>query len=197
MPDYFTLAELNALPNMSEARYTPERKEAAAAYVEAIIERVCGTSFVARTVTDEVHDGGGYSIVLDAPFVLSATSAEVDGEAVTDALSVRAGILRRYATGSTSPAAWASGSGNVLVTYEAGYSTEPPADLKEAALQATRYRLLATNSNSDMAARTINATTPDGSIQYAVAGQERPTGYPDVDAVIIGWRDKLKVFGFA
>lgn len=197
MPDYFTLAELNALPNMSEAKYTEARKEAAAAYIVGIIERVVGTSFVARTVTDEVHDGGGTSIVLASPFVRSVTSATVDGVAVTDTLVARAGVLRRYATGSNVPLTWAAGSGNVKVTYTAGYSATAPADIKEAALQATRYRLLATNSNSDMAARQSSVSTGDGVIQYVIAGQDRPTGYPDVDAVIIGWRDQLRAFGFA
>ena len=193
MPEYFTLAELNALPNMSEARYTTARKEAAAAYVVGIIEREVDTSFIARTVTGEEHDAGLGAIVLRKSFARSITSATEGGVAVTDTLRVRGGVLRRYASAdSTTPLRWAGGF--VAVTYEAGYSATPPADVKEAALQATRWRLLATNSNSDMNARQTSSTNEmGGTVNYAVAGTNHPTGYPEVDAVIVGWRDRLIV----
>jgi hypothetical protein len=199
MPEYFTLVELNALPNMGEGRYTDARKEAAAAYIVGIIERVVDTSFIARTVTDERHDGGCSEIVLRQPHVLSVTSATEDGVAVTDTLRVVDGVLRRFASATDfTPIAWASGVGNVAVTYQAGYSSTVPADVKEAALLATRWRLIASNSNSDMNARQTSMTNDmGGTTSFAVAGVERPTGYPEVDAVIIGWRDRLNVFGFA
>lgn len=191
--EYFTADELDALPNMTEGRYSTARKEAAAAYVVSIIEREVGTSFIARTVTAERHDGGTYGIVLRQPYVLSVTSATENGTAVTDTLRVRDGVVRRYgsATAST-PSRWSDGVENVTVTYQAGYSTTVPADVKEAALQATRWRLMATNSNSDLNARQTSITNEmGGTVNYAVAGPERPTGYPDVDAVIIGWKRRL------
>lgn len=190
MPDYFTLAELKALPDMSG--FSDERIEATAAGVVAIIEREVGTSFVPRTITNESHDGGGV-VMLNMPHVISITSATVNGVAMTG-LQASSGVLRA-STGSTS---FASGYGNVLVTYQAGYSTTPPADIKEAALKATRWKLLESKASSDVSARQTSMTTDmGGTVNYAVAGPDRPTGYPDVDAVIIGWRDKLGVFGFA
>jgi hypothetical protein len=196
--EYFTATELDELPNMSEGRYTTARKEAAAAYIVGIIERTVGTSFIARTVTDERHSGGYEAIVLKKPYVISVTSATEDGVAVTDTLRAEGGVLQRFAAGSYTPTRWATGTGNVLVTYQAGYSSTVPADIKEAALQATRWRLMATNSNSDLNARQTSITNEmGGTVNYAVAGKDRPTGYPDVDAVIIGWRDELDVFGFA
>lgn len=193
--EYFTEAELRALPQMSDTtRYPLARVEAAAAYIVAIIERVVGTSFVVRTRT-QVFDGGDRAIALDDIYARSLTSVTVDGAAVTlDDLSLRGGLVayrdRRY---------WASGDiGNVTITYAAGYSTTPPPDIKEAALAATRWRLLATNSNAEMEARQTQVTNEyGGTTVFAVAGAERPTGYPEVDAVIIGWRDRLNVFGFA
>ena len=192
--EYFTTAELDELPNMTEGRYSTARKEAAAAWIVGIIEREVGTSFIARTVTDEVHSGGCWELFLRGPYVLSVTSAEVDGVAVTDELKVtKGGVLRRYTTGSTIPRSWESGVDNILVTYQAGYSSTVPADIKEAALQATRWRLLATNSNSDLNARQTSITNEmGGTVNYAVAGPDRPTGYPDVDAVIVGWRKQLR-----
>lgn len=191
--EYFTAAELDALPNMGEGRYTTARKEAAAAYVVGIIEREVNTSFIARTVTAEEHDGGSDAIVLDKPHVLSVTSATESGVTVTDILRAKDGVLRRFASATSStPGRWATGIGNVLVTYQAGYSATVPADIKEAALQATRWRLIATNSNSDMNARQTSVSNDmGGTINFATAGPDRPTGYPDVDAVIVGWRRKL------
>jgi hypothetical protein len=197
MPDYFTEAELKALPDMSAE--TSARITAAAAWAVGVIERVVGTSFIARTVTDEAYDGGGDAIVLLKPYVLSITSATEDGIAVTDTLRVRSGVLRRFSsTTSFVPISWAAGVGNVLVTYQSGYSATPPADIKEAALQATRWHLLEGRANNVNSPRQTSVTNDmGGTTNYAVAGVDRPTGYPDVDAVIVGWRDELDVFGFA
>lgn len=198
MPDYFTLAELRALPEMSDAAtYTDARIEAAAAYVVAIIEREVGTSFVARTVTNEMHDGGADVIVLDSPYVLSVTSVTEDGVAVTDTLRAPDGVLRRFLPNTYTPSYWTGGSGNVLVTYQAGYSTTPPADIKEAALLATRARLLETNSNAGIDDRRTSVNTDMGVINYVVAGENRPTGYPQADAVILGWKRRLNAGGIA
>lgn len=193
-PDYFTLVELEELPDMTDAQYTDARKLAAAAYITAIIERVCQTSFIHRTITDEVHDGG-CAIWLNRPYVRSVTSATENGAAITDDLRASAaGELQRFSSATSFyPLPWLPGVGNVAVTYVAGYSSEVPADLKDAAMQATRWRLIATNSNTDMNARQMSISNEQGVVQFAVAGQERPTGYPDVDAVIIGWRNQVRL----
>lgn len=195
--DYFTETELKALPDMSSE--TSARILAAGEWAQGVIERVVGTSFVARTVTGEVHDGGRSEIVLNKPHVLSVTSATEDGVSVTDTLRVRSGIVRRF-SGATSftPITWSSGTGNVLVTYQAGYSATPPADIKEAALQATRWHLLEGKASNVTSPRQTSVSNDmGGTVNFAVAGPDRPTGYPEVDAVIVGWRDQLDVFGFA
>lgn len=196
-PDYFTLAELRALPDMSAE--SDARILAAAAWAVGVIEREVGTSFIARTVTGEIHDGGRREIVLNEPYVLSVTSATEDGVAVTDTLRVHDGVLRRFSGASSYEAGrWAAGVGNVAVTYEKGYSTEPPPDIKEAALQATRWHLLEGRASNVQTPRQTSSTNDQGgTVNYAIAGPDRPTGYPDVDAAIIGWRDQLDVFGFA
>lgn len=197
-PEYFTLAELRALPEMDDtSRYTEARCLAAAAYVTSIIERETGTSFIARTVSGEIHDGGTYDIALRKPFVISVTSATEDGVAVTDTLRAPKGVLRKFSSGSYSPNLWADGVGNVSVTYQAGYSSAVPGDLKEAALQATRARLLTMDSQAGVEDRRTSLSTDSGTIQFVIAGEDRPTGYPEVDAVILGWKRKLDVFGFA
>ena len=199
MPDYFTLAELRALPDMSDtATYPDAAAESAAAYITAIIEREVGTSFVSRTVADEPHDGGGRAVILRSPYVISVTSATESGVSVTDSLTVRNGILQRFAAGSYTPASWLHGVGNVMVSYVAGYSTTPPADIKEAALQGTRLRLLTNAAGSSQAARQVSTTNEvGGTVTYVIAGPDRPTGFPEVDAVIMGWKRRLHVVGVA
>lgn len=196
-PDYFTKAELQALPDMSGE--TEARILAAAAWITGVIERVVGTSFVARTVAGEVHDGSARGIILRSPYVLSVTSATEDGVAVTDDLRVTSGILRRYSDATSyTPVGWTSGRGNVSVTYKAGYSAAPPADIKEAALAAARWHILEQRASNVHSPRQTSITNEmGGTVNFAVAGTDRPTGYPDVDAVIIGWRDKIYVPGVA
>lgn len=192
--DYFTEAELRALPDMSSE--TAARITAAGEWAQGVIEREVNTSFVARTVTDESHDGDTYAILLNKPHVLSVTSATENGTAVTDTLRVRSGVLRRYgsATAAT-PGRWAAGE--VLVTYESGYSSTPPADIKEAALAAARWHLLEGRASNVHSPRQTSITNEmGGTVNFAVAGSDRPTGYPDVDAVIVGWKRRLNTVTF-
>jgi len=190
--EYFTESEFRALPLMSDTtKYTTARVEAAAAYIVAVIERAVGTSFIGRSVT-ETHDGGCHGIVLRSPYVISVTSATENGTAVTDTLRQVDGVLRKF-SGATSftPNLWTTGTKNVSVTYVAGYSATVPGDVKEAALIATRARLLESNSNADYSDRRTSLSTEAGTISFVIPGEDRPTGYPTVDAVIMGWKRKL------
>ena len=108
--------------------------------------------------------------------MLSVTSATEDGVAVTDDLVVRNGIVRKVS--GYSALGWNSGFGNVAVTYEAGYSAEPPADVKEAALRATRARLLETADDASHERPAHVAEHRHGVINFTTAGENRPTGYP-------------------
>lgn len=197
--EYFTEGELRALPQMSDtSKYTSARIDAAAAYIVGIIERKVKTSFVERTVTNERHDGGSYGIVLNRAHVLSVTSATENGVSVTSTLRVRSGVVRKYASATSfQPQLWTPGVENVAVTYVSGYSAVPPADVKEAALKGTRWHLLATNSDSATNARQTALTNDQGgTIQFSVAGKNAPTGYPEVDAVIMGWAEQLATVSY-
>lgn len=193
-PEYFTLAELRALPQMADTTvYTDARCEAAAAYVVGVIERECETSFVARTVTGEVHDGGRYELFLRKPWALSVTSATENGVTVTDTLRLKDQRVLRYSSAASfAPKAWVAGFDNITVTYQAGYSSTPPGDLKEAALRATRAYLLESNSNGILDDRRSSLNTETGTINYTIAGTDSPFGYPVIDAVIVGWRNKVR-----
>lgn len=197
--DYFTEAELRALPDMDDtSTYTTTRISAAHDHVVGVIERVVGTSFVGRVVTDEVHDGGVAGIVLEQPYVLSATSATENGVAVTDDLRIRGGgVLYRFAAGGYTPTAWSSGWGNVEVTYSAGYSATPPGDIKEAALLAARDHLMATDSTAGVDARFTSVTNESGTATMALDDEDHPFGIPKADAIVAGWRARLDVLGFS
>jgi len=193
-PEYFTLVEFRLLPQMSDdEQYPNARVEAKAAEAVADIEREVGTSFIGREVTER-YDGTRGGINLRKRYVLAdpAPEATESGVAVTDDLVVDDGILYRFVTGASTPSGWARGRLNVEVTYTAGYSDEPPADIKEAAMQLTRLRLLETDSHAVMDARATQLTNEmGGTTTYAVAGLERPTGYPMIDAKIMSWKRRL------
>lgn len=192
--EYFELAEFRALPQMSDtALYTDERIDAKAAEAVADFEREIGTSFIGREVTER-YDGGGVGINLRQRYTLDepAPTATENGTAVADDLVLDAGILYRFAAGATAPGRWARGRLNVVATYTAGYSAEPPADIKEAVMQLTRLRLLETDSHAAMDARATQLTNEmGGTTTYAVAGLDNPTGFPMIDSKIVSWKRRL------
>lgn len=202
MPEYFTLPELRALPQVSDTSLYPDaRVEVVAAFVVSRIEEFVGTSFIYRTRTGEIHDGGVEAIALDHPYAQDTAelAATENGVAVTTDLRIRSGVLRQFSSSSSfHPIRWASGVGNVSVTYRSGYSSAAPGDIKEAALAWTRDRLLETNSNAAHDPRVAQLTNEyGGTSDQAIPGPDRPSGYPLVDATLIDWRDKVDVFGFA
>lgn len=199
---YFTTAEFRSLMSDmdEEARYPDVQVEAARNWAEALIERFCRTSFVARTTT-ETLDGGDWCLVLSTPFVQSVTSVTIAGVLLTGYdYSYRGGVLERRPTGTYSyPTVWTFGRRNIVVVYEAGYSAAPPNDLKLAAMQATRDRVIRMSPTSGSPSERATSITNDigGTTQFATAGVDRPTGLPDADAVIVGWRDETLVNGVA
>lgn len=201
MPEYFTLAELRALPGLADTGAYPDaRLEAAAAFVVETIERVVGTSFIARSVTEQ-HSGlnGRLGIPTRKPYVISVTSATESGVAVTDSLVALDGsdVIYKFSAGSRVPTPWQAGMNNISITYQAGYSSAVPADLKEAALYASRQRLITTSATAGQSTRRTRLTTEAGVFDLAVPGEDAPFGMPEIDAVVIGYRDRLDCHGFA
>jgi hypothetical protein len=189
--DYFSIEEFRAQPDVPESKYNDAAVTAAAEYVQGIVEGHCGTSFVGRQAVETLDGTGTTTLRLATPYVLGVDSVTVNGTVLTDEYVVDAGVLERRAAGSFSSLSWSRGRRNVVVTYRAGYSDEPPADLKGAVIQAVRARLMATSSQATIDDRRTSLNTDMGVINYVIAGQERPTGYPEVDAVIMRWAKKL------
>lgn len=196
------MADFRLLPDMASATNYPDALVLeAAAYITAIIDReIFGSvqgqliGFIPRTIT-ETLDGSGYNhLVLSTPYVRSLTSVTIGGTSVgTSGVDVQGGVLRY-----TNRGVWTSGIGNVVVQYTAGFGTAVPADIRGAAMHGTRYRLLTTSAKSSQAARAVSTSNEaGGTTTYVIAGPDRPTGFPEVDAVIMGWKARTASFGFA
>lgn len=203
---YFTEAELRALPQMADTtKYTSAAVTSATAWIESIIERKVGTSFVVRS-TVETHDGYTVNnraarLTLRKPYVQAITAITSNGVAFTAPqlaqVTLRDGIVELRSS-FFADLLWDFGIRNIVVTYDAGYSTTPPADIKEAALTAARDFLLRRYAQQGTSDRTVSLSTEMGNVTYATANDlYRPTGIPDVDAVIMGWASRLDNFGFA
>lgn len=189
-PDYFDLADFRLQPDMTDDEYTDEVVLSSAAYITGIIEREVGTTFIVREYTDTYSGEDAIGIVIRRSFVVGVSSVEIDGEAITETPRTVDGVLYRVdATGAA--VEWPAGFGNIEVTYTAGYSAEPPGDVLEAVIKGTRAHVLESASNSVMDSRRTSLSTDMGVLGFSVAGQDNPTGYPEVDSVILGWKRRL------
>ena len=119
--------------------------------ISRIIDDECGP-VVQRTITAELHDGGGASIVLrHAPVASVTTLREAAGSTITtltavgfgetgDGYSLKDGVLSRRFGGSVS--SWTSGNA-LEVTYVAGrYASTAAVDAKFKAAAAAILRRL-------------------------------------------------------
>jgi hypothetical protein len=189
---YFTLAELRSLSDVD--RFDDDRLEEAHDWIVGIIERECDTAFVVTPVSNEQLSGDRTDTLrLRNAYVRTITAVTVDGTAYDSptlaGLYLEDGYLYQPA-GSV----WSNTSrGNVLVSYDHGYSTAPPADLKQAALRAARQWVLTTSAWSGADSRATAISNEYGNIQLTVAGENRPTGLPDVDATIMAWAQRVRV----
>jgi hypothetical protein len=184
---YFEIAELREIPDVSDPVKFPDARLAAArAWIEAIIERHVGTSFVDR-VRPYTFDGDGQRSRLLPGYARSIVSVMVDGAEVTGFTLSPTGRLT-LSTGS-----FTYGIDNVTVTYvENATPAGVPEDLKWAALEAARYKLK--ERDSRISSRTLSEFDGEGgTTRFAMPGLDRPTGLPDVDAVINGYRAQFRL----
>lgn len=189
--DYFTLAELRALPDVTAGEFTDAQITTAGEFMQEAVEGACQASFVGRSTVETLDGTGGTSLRLKTPHVISITSVTVDGVTLTDQFTVDAGILERRTAGTYTPQPWTRGRRNVVVTYSAGYSSTVPKDIKDAVMWAARDRLISQSSQNGVDVRRTSMTNDFGTVQYVLPGENRPTGYPELDAVISRWARKL------
>lgn len=126
MTDLITLSEAKAFCDETE----DDRDDILAALVSAASETIAnevGGPIVTESYVAEVYDGDGETELwlVNRP-VTSVSAVTIDGAAVTDYYWYRSGRIYRSS-------GWTSGIQNVTVTYTAGWGTEIPAPLSEAA----------------------------------------------------------------
>lgn len=80
------------------------------------------------------------------------------------------------------------GAGRYSIGYEAGFFAPPPS-LRDAGIQACRFKLL--GDNSGLSPRARGYTTDFGNISYSSATKERPFGIDTIDAVVVGHRQDI------
>jgi hypothetical protein len=182
---YAELAEIRVLDALSNTtRYPTEKLAAARVQAEDRFDLATGVAWVPRHERETLSGNATPRLALRWARPRSVIAATIDGAAVTDLLTLRLynwGVVERTA-GNIFPVEAAGGGGNVVVEYTHGYD-RPPADLKQAFLTYVRYLLLDTTSRIPDRASTMS--TDFGTFQLVTAGFQRPTGLPEVDAVLL------------
>lgn len=201
MPEYFTLLELRAMPDVGDAvKYPDATVELAAAYVVSVIEREA-FPFLERTVVGEKHSGtranrNNRSLVLSKRLVRSVTALTENGVAYSAGdlaqLVLDRGVVQRIPALGSSPMPWLEGVRNISVSYTYGFSAAVPGDVKEAALQATRARLLAVRGKTGASDRAKSITNEQGTVELSTAGIDGPFGIPEVDSVVMSYAKRRK-----
>ena len=193
---YFTLPELRRQPGLSDStRFSLNDLAEARFWITDVIDRVCTVPFVPRYDRIVLDGSGLSSLMLPKPYVQQILGVSVGGTAystadVTALVIYPEGIIKRPS------GVFTAGDRNVSIRYSHGYrhgdGEAPPFDLRAAALRAARTYLLGIK-NSDLFDRATSITNEFGNIALALPGENRPTGIPEVDAVILGWRDRVRV----
>jgi hypothetical protein len=180
---YVTVAQLRARPDMTADRFDLQQLLNDLERVEDLVEDHCKVAFVPRAGVQRAPASHRGEFVLDQLRVTGIRWARADGVALDLAdvdLDPRTGTitLDSVARGEV-----------VAVGYTHG-SDAPPADLAEAVVDAVRAKLLA--DRSGMASRELSIRTEMGDrVFLAQPGTDRPTGIPEVDAVLNRYRQHV------
>lgn len=171
------LADIRAQKNLdSAAKFTTAELADARAWFEDLAEEHCGVAFAPRYHRD-VLDGDGCSTAL----LSKLYPRQLIGVTVDDVVETTTGwALYDHGEVRRPTGTFTCGDRNVSIAYEHGHQ-RAPAQLRTAALIAIRDRLL----DDETGRRQLSVTNEfGGTTRYAVAGDDRPTGIPEVDAVL-------------
>ena len=190
---YFTIPELRRRADMADTgRYPTPLLAEARDWIEQLIETTCTTSFVERFAQDRITANAahhrpdvGRVLRLNTDWPSRLIKFTIDGATASNTGLVcdRRGFLWSSSWVST----WVGW--DFVVSYSAGYTLRCPDDLHDAAIQAARFWLLQ-RASSGIPDRTRSITNEFGNVSLSVAGVNAPTGIPDVDSVILAWRDR-------
>ena len=172
-----TLPEIRSLRDMDNvAKYPATKVAEAMAHAQGLFEHYTGRAFVGH-YGRVIRDGNGSSTLwLPQPNVSKILSCKIGGEEVDTSGWIIA-PSGRITTTSAIPV----GTANVDITYEHG-ATPVPADVRGAYLIFCRYLLLSEYTRKDQT--TISESHEGVYRTFATAAVGRPTGLPEVDAVL-------------
>lgn len=181
---YVELAEIRALEGFSNTtKYPTATLEAARTQAEDRFENAMRVAWVPRYMRETLDGNNRSDVILTWPRPRQVLSVTTDGAAVADLTQFR---LYSYGVLERSNGVWFladvyGGGRNVIVEYTHGYD-RPVEDIRQAFLTYVRYLLFETQSR--IPDRASAFSTPDGTFQLVTAGFNRPTGLPDVDAIL-------------
>ena len=201
----FEVAEVREVyPELSDTgRYTSAEIRRARDEATARLEEAAQVSFSTRRTVEtmngddttrlllpHVEVSGIYSVTIYDETIPGADAIEdaFDGTELADVeIDGPAGVLKR-----TDGDVWPRGHRNVLVDYEHGYEF-PPEPVRRAAMKLAVEALVP----SALPSRALSQTTDLGEIRISVANPEagRPTGDPEIDAVILQFGRRRPTIG--
>ncbi len=156
----------------------PAQLAEARQWFEDRAESYCGVAFVTRFARDVLDGSGGDSVYLSHLYPRSVLSAKVEGIAQTGTATwdlYESGLVVR----DTGFFAW--GHRNVEITYEHGLEVVE-SEIREAALVATRAKLLSDSGGGSIPAGVTQLITDAGT--YNFGRPSVPFGIPEVDQVL-------------
>lgn len=172
-----SLSQIRAQDSLNnETKFPTAVLEMARNEATSLFESYCGRSFILR-YGRYVCDGNGTTQLIlphgDVQRLIGVTQ---------DATTVTPSTLKLARFGRiTKATAFAVGTDNVVVRYVYGTSVVP-ADIRRAFLTYVRYLLL--DAYNRLPDRTLSYNADGMLVQLAQAGTHRPTGLPEVDAVL-------------
>lgn len=179
---YVDLAELRMRGGLEEVGFYPdERLVEARRGFEDLFEEQIHQAWVPRYgLTSFLGDGGVATVITDTPPFTAVLGVTIDGVAQDPSDYT----IESYGLVESSASAFTAGQ-RCQIAYEHGYAGVT-GDIREAALTAIVARVL--GDTGSIPERAISFQSEVGNFGLSIAGPDRPTGIPTVDAVIARYR---------
>lgn len=181
---YFTRARLGTYHGLTN-RSTLDL-DRARDHIEDLIERETGVAWTRRLSVETFRlRRPSQRLLLEHLYATEVRWCTIGGTAVTPLPLVDAsGVARR--SGDTD---WPADT-TIAIAYEHGTESIPQ-HLADAAVDGARWWLLS-DQPGGISPRARSHATDVGTTEFVLAGRDRPTGIPDVDAVILAHRQRRR-----
>lgn len=199
----FTVAQARAFGDKALAKtgaYPAADIEAARARITDTLQSICGVAFVPRYTREVLNGPGLDTLFLSTTRLLAVRSVETrSGSTWTpwDAGTVAALPFEAWGQIVSEGSLFDAGRRNIRVGYEHGYE-RCPEEIRRAALILARNQLVESNFSD----RATGYSSAEGTFSIGQAGTQqnqfsafRYTGYPEVDAILNRYVEKVPVIG--